>query len=111
MQVMTHREQNGKGNGTEILKSVYSRGRGSGVFIEAHPTKPLIEILSTIPGVMKRSGIPVLTYVPPAERKATLTMAKDGELKFAVGQWVWVSRGTYGGDLGYITALHSWGSV
>ena len=81
------------------------------IYIEADITKDLHDILHCIPGLIRRGGNSIYKFIPPSNHIQVLHLPKDWELQFEVGQWVWIIRGMYKGNVGYINKLLSWGGV
>ena len=95
-----------------MLSAAYTRTplRGS-IFVEGELKPDLIRFLRRAPGIKKRNGDPITKFLQLEERVATLTLPKERELRFVVGQWVRVKKGTYKGDIGYVKQLMHWGGV
>lgn len=99
-------------NKTGVLSTAFTRGPIRGcIFIEADMTSELANLIYCTPGIMKRGGKPIIKFVPIEDRIKTITLPKDLELRFTVGQWIQVTKGTYKGDIGYVKELKAWGGV
>lgn len=97
---------------TDILSAAFTRGPiRECIFIEADLNSDLLNFMRCMPGIVKKSGNPIVKVVPLEDRIGTIRLPKDLELSFTVGQWVQVTRGTHKGDLGYVRDLKAWGGV
>ena len=78
------------------------------VYLETTMNKHINCLLKITPGIVCcRTGI-IQEKIDFKDWTKLLTM-KDVETNVDVGKWVWVCRGTYKGDIGYVLASKSWG--
>jgi len=78
------------------------------VYLEMTMNKHINCLLKITPGIVCcRTGI-IQEQIDFKDWMKLLTM-KDVKTNVDVGKWVWVCRGTYKGEVGYVLALKLWG--
>ena len=78
--------------------------------MEGHLDTDMISLLTLTPGIIrKRSSGVVRQLIDPPDWVKLLTM-QDPSLAVKAGQWIWVRKGVYKGDLGFITRVEAWGA-
>ena len=77
--------------------------------MEGHLDADMISLLNLTPGIIrKRSGV-VHQLIDPSDWVKLLTM-QDPISVVKAGQWIWVRKGVYKGDLGFVTRVEAWGA-
>ena len=92
------------------IRSAFTRGSVRGaIYVEGHLDADMISILHFTPGIIrKRSGV-VHQLIDPSDWVKLLTM-QDPISVVKAGQWIWVRKGVYKGDLGFVTRVEAWGT-
>jgi hypothetical protein len=68
----------------------------------------MISLLNSTPGIRKQSGV-VRQTVDPSDWVKLLTM-QDSMSAVKADQWIRVLKGSYKGDLGFVTRVEAWGA-
>ncbi|KAM6503162.1 hypothetical protein JOM56_000105 [Amanita muscaria] len=100
--------------------AIFTHGKGTGyIYVEGLMDAQVQQLLRLVPGLLFSSGrlfldsIPVgrlfFDQVPPTEVIATLTAPPYNP--YQPEQWVKVLRGTYKGDIGFVSSVGSTGSA
>ena len=92
------------------IRSAFTRGSVRGaIYVEGHLDADMISLLNLTPGIIRnRSGV-VRQLIDSSDWVKLLTM-QDPISVVKAGQWIWVRKGVYKGDLGFVTRVESWGT-
>jgi hypothetical protein len=72
----------------------------------------LVQLLPLSPGVVRCNAGIIWEQVDFVEWTKVLSQHDSAtNSNLAVGDWVWVLKGTYKGDVGYVAAVENWGGV
>jgi len=94
------------------LCSVFMRNSIHGwVYLETTMNEDLIHHLRLSPGVVRCNAGIIREQVDFEDWTKVLSQHdSDTHSNLAVGDWVRVCKGTYKGDVGYVTAVENWGA-
>jgi transcription antitermination factor NusG len=95
------------------LRSAFMRNSIRGwVYLETTMNKDLIRHLRLSLGIVHRNTDIIWEQVD-FEDWTKLLSQHDSHTNsnLAVGDWVWVHKGTYKGDVGYVAAVENWGGI
>ena len=93
------------------LRSVFERGSVRGwVYLETTMNEHMKYLLRLVPGIVHRQIGVAVEQIDFGDWTKMLTL-RDSATHLEVGIWVWVCKGTYKGDVGYVSAVENWGGV
>ena len=81
------------------------------VFVKATMNEHLVQLLRLMPGVVHRQAGIIREQIAFEDWMKVLSAHYANTDDLNVGDWVCVCRGTYKGDVGYVTAIESWGGA
>ena len=95
------------------LRSAFMRNSIRGwVYLETTMNEDLIRHLRLSPGVVHRNTGIIREQIDFADWTKVLSQHDfDTNSNLAVEDWVWVLKGTYKGDIGYVVAVENWGGI
>ena len=95
------------------LRSAFMRNSIHGwVYLETTMNEVLVQYLRLSPGVVRRNAGIIREQVDFVDWTKVLSQHDSAtNSNLAVGDWVRVLKGTYKGDVGYVTAVENWGGV
>jgi len=93
------------------LRSAFERGSVRGwVYLETTMNEHMKYLLRLVPGIVHRQIGVAAEQIDFGDWTKMLTL-RDSATHLEVGIWVWVCKGTYKGDVGYVSAVENWGGV
>lgn len=91
------------------LRSAFTRGSIRGcVYLECDMNNDLVRLLQRIPAILRTKQGVLRNKINPEDQLKLLRMISVDTLVEA-GKWVQVKKGLYKGDIGLVTATHTWG--
>jgi hypothetical protein len=94
------------------LRSAFTRGSVRGwVYLETSMKEHLVCLLMRTPGIIHTQQTGVVCQPIDFQDWTKMLTMQDGKLQPAIGQWVWVRKGTYKGDVGVVRGVENWSGV
>jgi hypothetical protein len=93
------------------LRSVFTQGQVCGsIYLEATMNCELISLLKVMCGIVwDLQGISYQGI--PEEEWEALLMMWEVHCQPSIGEWVWILKGSYKGDVAYVSVLQKWQEI